>query len=282
MIVDAHTHIFPPSIREDRSRFFSLEPAFRMLYDSPKASMVGTEDLIEAMNQNHVDRAVTFGFPWHSLSTAKMANDYVLEAMERFPERITGFACLYPGVNGAQKEIERCIKAGMKGVGELAFYLEGMDAKQMIEAMAPIVEVCKDLKVPILLHVNETIGHVYPGKTDQDLRDIYLFLKNISPLPIILAHWGGGLVFYELLKKEVPDVLKNVYYDTAASPFLYREEIYSIAIQICGEEKIVFGSDYPLIPPQRYIKEMERSGISIEARSKICGQNIKRILNINN
>jgi len=243
--------------------------------------MVGAEELIEAMDENRVDQAVTSGFPWQSLSTAKRANDYVLEAMARFRGRIIGLACVHPKAKDAQKEIERCLKLGMKGVGELAFYLERMDAKQMTEAIAPIVEVCRDLRAPLLLHTNETVGHTYPGKSDVDLREIYMLLKNISPLTVILAHWGGGLLFYELLKKEAPDVLKNVYYDTAASPFLYREDIYSIAIQICGEEKIVFGSDYPLIPPQRYLIEMERSGISVETRSKICGQNIKRILGIN-
>ena len=37
-----------------------------------------------------------------------------------------------------------------------------------------------------------------------------------------MAHWGGGLPFYGLMKKEGPEVLRRVYFDTAASPYLYR------------------------------------------------------------
>ena len=89
----------------------------------------------------------------------------------------------------------------------------------------------------------------------QALKMIYDLVQASAGVKLILAHWGGGLFFYNLLKREVPDSLTDVYFDTAASPFLYKPEIYRLAGNIMGPRKILFGSDYPLIPPSRYFRE---------------------------
>ena len=134
------------------------------------------------------------------------------------------------------------------------------------------------MNVPILLHANEPVGHDYPGKTGMNLRDLYSFLKKYPENKIILAHWGGGLFFYGMMKKEVKEVLANVWFDTAASPFLYDPLIYRVAGEIVGFDKILFGSDYPLVRPKRYFKEMESVGLSEESVRKICGENAARLL----
>ncbi|NTV43166.1 MAG: amidohydrolase, partial [Syntrophobacteraceae bacterium] len=66
MRVDVHTHIFPPEIVRDRERFFHGEPAFKLLYDSPKARLAGARDLLESMERNGIDFSVCLGFPWRS------------------------------------------------------------------------------------------------------------------------------------------------------------------------------------------------------------------------
>jgi len=96
----------------------------------------------------------------------------------------------------------------------------------------------------------------------------------------VLAHWGGGLFFFGLMKKEVKESLKNVYFDTAASPFLYDFEIYRIAAEIVGAEKILFGSDYPLLPPARYFSEMEEAALTRTQLDKIRGENARKLLSI--
>jgi hypothetical protein len=122
------------------------------------------------------------------------------------------------------------------------------------------------------------VGHNYPGKTPNTLAQIYRLVERFPENTIVLAHWGGGLFFFNLLKKEVKDRLKNVYFDTAASPFLYHPTIYRIAIEVVGVEKILFGSDYPLIEPQRYFEELDSLGLSREQRARICGLNAERLL----
>ena len=62
----------------------------------------------------------------------------------------------------------------------------------------------------------------YPGKAALSLAGPYQAIKAFPEITWILAHWGGGLPFYGLMKKEAPEVLRNVYFDTAASPYIYR------------------------------------------------------------
>jgi predicted TIM-barrel fold metal-dependent hydrolase len=45
-----------------------------------------------------------------------------------------------------------------------------------------------------------------------------------------------------------------------------------------GVEKILFGSDFPLISPQRYFRELEGSGLSREDQEKILGLNFSKLL----
>ena len=74
------------------------------------------------------------------------------------------------------------------------------------------------------------------------------------------------------------EITSHVYYDTAASPFLYNAKIYSSAIDIIGPDRIIYGSDYPLLDLGRYQKELEKSNISKEDREKILGKNISLLI----
>jgi len=276
MIIDAHTHIFPPAVREKRERYFEGEPDFKHIYDNPRSAMVGADELIRSMDENGVDMSVVFGFPWRNVETARAHNDYVLEAVARYPDRLCGLACVYPLSRGSDSELNRSLDNGMKGVGELAIYVE-QNLRDLGREMSHVAEIVRKRNVPLMLHCNENVGHTYPGKSDIRLKMIYEFLKSLPETPVILAHWGGGIFFYELMKKEVQEVMRTIYYDTAASPFLYRPEVYKIAMQICGEQKILFGSDYPLIAPKRYFKEMEESGLTQSQRERVQGLNAQKL-----
>jgi hypothetical protein len=279
MIVDFHTHIFPVEICRDRQCYFPDEPAFRLLYDQPKARLVTADALIAAMDQDGVSRSVVFGFPWRHPDLARRNNDAVLEAVARHPRRLTGFCCLDVSTPGAATEVDRCLRAGLSGVGELAFYTGGIDTAAL-EQLGPIMELARHFDVPLLLHANEPVGHVYPGKAPMTLRQLYDLVRRFPENRIVLAHWGGGLLFYGLLRKEVKAALANVWFDTAASPFLYDPEIYAVAVRIVGAERILFGSDFPLLPPRRGVRDIAAAGLPPEAQRRILGENAMTLLGV--
>ncbi len=280
MIIDIHTHLFPGVIRDNRDNYFLDEPAFALLYRSPKARMIGAEDMIRSMDEHGVDMSVVFGFPWFNPETCRHHNDYILESTGRWPDRLKGFCCVNPFAQDAEKEVERCLEAGLCGVGELALYQPGGITGEAVRRLEPIMAQCRQKGLPVLIHTNEPVGHQYPGKTDNTLAQIYDLVRAYPENVIILGHWGAGLFFYSVLKKEVRQVLANVYFDTAASPFLYDPQIYTLAAQLAGEDKILFGTDYPLIPPGRYFREMDTAGLSPGLRDKILGQNAAGILSV--
>ncbi len=279
MIIDCHTHIFPAAVRQNRENYFPGEPAFELLYAAPKARLVGAAELVAAMDAQGVDRSVVFGFPWRDARTARLNNDYVLDAVGRYPGRLVGLCCLDPFSPQAEAETRRCLDAGLSGIGELAFYQSGIDAAAL-DKLAPLMAQCLAKGLMAMIHTNEPVGHLYPGKTPNTLRQIYDLVRRFPQNKIVLAHWGGGLFFYQLLKKEVKASLQNVYFDTAASPYLYDPDVYRVACELVGSEKILFGSDYPLLGPARYFAEMAAAGISDEDRGRICGGNAARLLNL--
>jgi predicted TIM-barrel fold metal-dependent hydrolase len=149
-----------------------------------------------------------------------------------------------------------------------------------LDKLAPLMEICLDKDLPFLMHTNEPVGHLYPGKTPNTLKQIYALVTRFPENKIVLAHWGGGIFFFNLLKKEVKDHLKNVYFDTAASPFLYDPSIYRYAVEIAGVDKILFGSDFPLLKPARYFKELENAGLTRAQIDAVSGRNAARLLNL--
>jgi predicted TIM-barrel fold metal-dependent hydrolase len=77
---------------------------------------------------------------------------------------------------------------------------------------------------------------------------------------------------------EVAKRMSNVYYDTAASPLLFSNKIYAIACRVVGSDRILFGTDFPLLSPQRYFQELRESGLPEEDQKKILGLNLARLL----
>ncbi len=277
MIIDFHTHIFPSRIRENRDDFFEGEHPFRSLYNSKQAKLVGAKALITAMDAAGVQKSVVFGFPWENTEYYQLNNDYVLDAVKRYPDRLVGLACFSPGSRNGVAETKRCLDEGLSGVGELAVYGAGITA-ELVESLNPVMSLLKERSGLLMLHTNEPVGHLYPGKTPNTLSEIYHLLKTYPENRIILAHWGGGILFYALMKKEVREVLQNVWFDTAASPYLYRPEIYRVAGEVVGFDKILFGSDYPLLEPKRYFKEIDMAGLSNGQVEKIRGRNAQSLL----
>lgn len=279
MIIDSHTHAFPPAICRERERFFDNEPAFKLLYATPGSRLVGAAEIIDMMDAQGVDKSVLFGFPWRSADTFKANNDYILDAVHRYPGRLIGFCCLDPLHPSAPREVERCLGAGLSGVGELAFYTSGID-ESCCEGLEPIMALSRRHRCPVMIHTNEPVGHQYPGKTPNTLAQIYAMVKRFPDNQIILAHWGGGLFLYTLLKREVREALINVWYDTAASPFLYRPQIYQQAMALAGEDKVLFGTDFPLLKPRRYFKEMDMAALSPDQKSAVMGANAAKLLHL--
>lgn len=277
MIIDAHTHIFPEAVKTDRTPYFDGEPEFKLLYDSKKSIIIGADDLVRSMDAHNVDMSVICGFPWRNPDHSRLNNDVVIDAVKKYPKRLKGLACFDLSWDGAASETKRCIKEGLCGAGELAFYLSGID-DTALSKLEPVMAVLRENKnLPCMIHTNEPIGHQYPGKTPITPIQIYTLAQTFPDNRIILAHWGGGIFLYHMMKKKVKQALKNIWYDTAASPFLYDSTVYDAARNTGVIDKVLFGTDYPLLAPSRYYVDLDNSGLSRKEKAMVLGENARTL-----
>ena len=251
---------------------------FRELYADPKARLCSADELVAEMDRSAVDRAVTCGFGWRDMDFCRIENDYAIDAVARYPDRLIGLAIVNP-LSGAEavREIERCAAAGLRGVGELMPDGQGYHLDDE-KVMAPIVEAVTAHGMFLLTHCSEPVGHLYPGKGSVTPDQVVRFARLFPQATLVCAHWGGGTVFYELMP-EVARVMGQVYYDTAASLYLYDDAIFDLAAR-CALDKVLFASDYPLISPGRFIRRMQALQMPPASLEQMLGGNACRLLGL--
>lgn len=276
MILDAHVHITPPEIIENVDKYRKQDEYFDLLSGSKVNKFITADDLIKEMDKNNVDKSVVFGFAFKDLELCKYVNDYTIEMAEKYPDRLIPFAAVNPTAANLESELERSKKAGFKGVGELFPTGQDFDLKSKSD-LKVLANFCIDENWPLLIHINEPLGHYYPGKTKDSIEEGAALAENFPELKIIFAHLGGGLFFYELMP-ELKESLKNVYYDTAAQPYLFENQVYE-SIKSAGLlDKIILGSDFPLIPPKKYLDILAETELTESELEQIKSENLMALL----
>jgi len=279
VIIDFHTHVFPPDVKKNRNRYVERDPCFAILYSNPKAKMATAEELIAAMDEGGVDVSVILNIGWTTHELCVETNDYIIDAVSRYPQRLVGFCAVQPqSPRAAVAEIERCAGAGIRGLGEIRPDIQLFDLDDEM-VMAPLVETLKEHKLILLLHSSEPVGHSYQGKGLVTPDVLFPFIASYPDLTVVCAHWGGGLPFYALMP-EVRKTMANVYFDSAASPYLYTPQVYSQVIQMVGADRVLFGTDYPLLKPKRLLDEIDTLGLDEETRRLLLAGNAQRLLGI--
>jgi len=236
------------------------------------------DELLSSMAESGITHAVISGFAFKDMGLCRHCNDYIMDSLRRYPGLFTGFGVVSPRSAQARVEIERCYAQGLRGIGELFPDGQGFLLNHR-EHMAEVAAACEEMGLPLLVHCNEQVGHWYPGKGATGPKEAYEFARENPNLTIILAHWGGGLFFYELMP-EVSRQLARVYYDTAAGPFLYGPFIYKVAQAMGITGKVLLGTDYPLLKPQRYLAQITHSGLPYREKRRILEENARMILGI--
>lgn len=273
-IVDAHVHIFPPEIAASREAHRERDVWFDELYADPRALLASAEDLVASMDLAGIDLSIACGFPWRDLALCRAHNEYLADAARRYPGRIAWAATVPPGSAGAEGEAERALELGATGLGELNADAQNFSLAAP-EPFTPLAELLQRYDRPVLLHVSEPVGHIYPGKGTATPERLVTFLAAFPGLRVVAAHWGGGLPFYELMP-EVAALTRNLVYDSAASTYLYRFQVFRSAQAIIGSDRILLASDYPILRQDRFLRRA-RAAIPECAEAAILGQNAVRV-----
>ena len=212
-----------------------------------------------------------------------VTNDYVAGIVEKFPDVFIGFASVDPWKGApAVRELERAVKD---------LKLRGLKLHPIAQAFYPndrrfypIWETAAALKIPVLLHTGTTgVGAGVPGgnglklKYARPIPYIDDIAADFPALTIIGAHpswpWQEEMLAVAVHKT-------NVYIDLSGwSPKYFSPSLVQYANTLL-QDRVLFGSDYPFLTPERWIADFEKAGFKPEVREKILLQNAKRLLGL--
>jgi predicted TIM-barrel fold metal-dependent hydrolase len=274
--VDAHTHAFWPDVVAGREAYLPREQWFCDLYTNPKARLASVDELLLSMDEAGIAQSVVCGFPWRDLGLCRAHNDYLADGCRESGGRLAWLAIVPPAADAAAvREAERAFGLGAVGLGELNPDAQGFDLRET-GTLAEVMELCTVEDRPVMLHTSEPVGHSYPGKGYSTPDRLLGFLEAFPALRVVLAHWGGGLPFYELMP-EVAATAANAVYDSAASTYLYRFEVFRTVLDVVGPERVLFASDYPVLRQDRFLSRVLASGLRPEEVAPVLGGNARRV-----
>lgn len=263
-IIDAHVHVYPEFLKKDRDKIAAREPWFDLLTSSKVQKWGTAEELVAAMDEAGIASSCATTFAFRDQGLCREMNDYVLDAARRFPGRIIPLAVVSPARAGAAEEAERAFGLGAAGLGEL--FPDGQAFSLSEERqLADVCGVCLERGKFIMFHTAEQAGHHYAGKGGYGAREAASFCRSFPLVSVVFAHFGGGLWAFEAMP-EMRLMLRNARYDTAAWPWLYDEKILDALFAIGAGDKIMFGSDWPILNFQRYAALLASTGLSDERK----------------
>jgi hypothetical protein len=270
VIIDFHTHIFPPDVRDRRDEYLRRDPTFAEMYASPRAKIATAEDLLRSMDESGVDVSVALGFAWRGHEDCVRHNDYLLEAAARSGGRIVPFCTVNPAAGEAAAEVERCALAGARGLGEIRPESQGWDLNGAPGDL--LAELARQHNLVLLFHVTEPVGHDYPGKRGLSLESFGRFLARSQGVTVVGAHLAGGLP----LHKPPPEA--NVYADTAAARYLYEPQVLAEAATGPWAKRLLFGSDFPLVRQAVALADLRAAGPGGAALARVLAENARGLL----
>ncbi|MEM3725911.1 MAG: amidohydrolase family protein [Candidatus Bathyarchaeia archaeon] len=220
----------------------------------------------------------------------KSSNEEIADLVKRNPNKFIGFGSVNPNKD------EQYIEAKLREISDFGF--KGIKMLPTLQMFTPvenknferICEYCEKNKKVLLYHTGCDPGPWEVPGLSEDANPKYLtsVLESYSPT-IVLAHAGSysaynpGIWFDEAL--ELGKKFDNVYFDTAAvSSFIFSEKILKRIKETMGIDRLLFGSDYPVVwgSDIKYEVEVIRvcRHLTEEEKEKILGLNAARILNI--
>lgn len=245
MIIDIHSHIGDP------------------WYAYWKQN-VDIEDHLQSMEKYGITkRCVSW---WQAQNAPDKGNQYIAEIINQYPDKFIGFAVINP--RWYAHSVDEVTKAkevyGMKG---LKFHPAACHYRPDLPVMDRVMEKAIDFGFPMLFHCG--------ADEFSNPHNLCNLARRYPEAKIIMAHMGEEAWFEAIC---LAGAHENIILDTTGSQNWYR--IINYAVDMVGDERIVFGMDFPAYNPGPELAKVMEADISQDVKDKILYKNAMRLLDI--
>ena len=274
MVFDIHTHTFPDSIA--RSTIEKLQ------------SLSHTRPFSASMAAAGVDGSLVLPVATNTRQVVHV-NDSSARLNDLGPETgIWSFGCMHPDFDGWREELARIAGLGLRGIKLHPVY-QGVDFDD--PRYLRILDRCGELGLIVLTHAGADVG--FPGLVHCSPEMILRAVRQVGPVPLILAHMGGWRN-WDQVEALLPET--NVYLDTAFSlgditPLgdgyygpsdlpLLREAQFVRMVRAFGARRVLFGTDSPWTGQREELARLRTLPLTREELDGILGENARRLLSL--
>lgn len=204
-----------------------------------------------------------------------MPLEVVARAVEQYPDRFYGLCGIDPfmGMDGV-RQLEDAVK-NMGFIGA-HLYPHWYDLEPNAAKYYPFYAKCIELDVPVQMQVGQSLIYAKDHRTRSVGRPIYLdeIACDLPELKLIGTHVGIPWANEMIAMAWKHD---NVYICTDAhSPKYWPEDLVKY-INSYGQDKVIFGSDFPVLRFKRTIDEIDELGLKPQVRRKFLRDNVEKL-----
>ena len=278
MIIDSHAHPYFADWYPggERGQALELPQDWQEIYHRLHGGEleVPTFDMfVERTRSAGIDRVVVFDRDTETRDGRVPENEWVFELSESYPDTFVPFYALDPNKGlAAVPDVEKAVARGARGVKIHPYAAELTPNNRRIY---PLYDAIQDLGVPVIFHTGPG-----PLGTRSDLSHVRHFddlCVDFPRLKIIMAHFGGdGFMTAHMLAWRY----ENLYIDISFLPEIYFSSMPWNLFERTIPEKILLGSDFPLVMPDERLAMLRRLPLSEDTMRRISGGNAAELLGL--
>jgi len=277
--IDVHTHAWKSALQVDGAAPESQEAMGRYFRYQPQHQTVPE---MAAMYRKLRMAFVVFTVDGEKGAGRKVSNEEIAELAHKEGDVAIPFASINPhrGAEGV-REARRLIKDF--GVRGFKFHPSVQDFFPDDRLAYPLYEVIAEARLPALFHTGQTgVGAQTRGgggvrlkySNPMHLDDV---AADFPDLQIVMAH---PAVPWQDEQLSVAVHKPNVWIDLSGwSPKYFEPKLVQYANTLL-KDRVLFGTDYPVISPERWLADFEKLPIKPEVRPLILKENAVRLLKL--
>lgn len=204
-----------------------------------------------------------------------MPPEVVARAVEQYPDRFRGLIGIdpYQGMSGVRALEDAVTNMGFVGAH---LYPHWFELAPNHAKYYPFYAKCIELDIPVQMQVGQSLIYSKDNRCRSVGRPIFLddIACDLPELKLIGSHvgipWHDEMIAMSW-KHE------NVYISTDAHSPKYWPASVVKYINSYGQDKVLFGTDFPVLRFQRTVKEIDDLGLKPEVRRKFMRDNAARL-----